>query len=116
MIELLRNRPDLLSLMLEVLCKALTQAYQQVNTLAIDDTLHRLVKVLLDLAGKLGYLTGSVVELPTLLTQEDISHMVAARRERVSTALNSLRRQGAIQYSSPGRLVLNLEALRAYVS
>jgi CRP/FNR family transcriptional regulator, cyclic AMP receptor protein len=116
MIELLRKRPDFLSLLLEVFCKALTQAYQQVNILAIDDTLHRLVKVLLDLAGKLSYPTGSVVELPTLLTQEDISQMVAARRERVSTALNSLRRQGAIQYSSPGRLVLNLEALKTYVS
>jgi CRP/FNR family cyclic AMP-dependent transcriptional regulator len=79
MIELLGKRPDLLSLLLEVFCKALTQAYQQVNTLAIDDTLHRLVKVLLDLAGKLGYPTGSLVELPTLLTQEDISQMVAAR-------------------------------------
>src|ERR1700694_1749636 len=116
MIELLRKRPDFLALLLEVFCKALTQAYQQVNTLAIDDTLHRLVKVLLDLAAKLGSPTGSVVELPTLLTQEDISQMVAARRERISTALNSLRRQGAIHYSSPGRLVLNLEALKTYVS
>lgn len=114
-IELLRKKPDLLDLLLEVFCKALAQAYQQVNILAIDDTLHRLVKVLLDLAAKLGY-PGAVVELPTLLTQEDISQMVAARRERISTALNSLRRQGAIHYSSPGRLVLNLEALKTYVS
>jgi CRP/FNR family transcriptional regulator, cyclic AMP receptor protein len=114
-IEALRKSPDLLVLLLDVLCKALTSAYEQIVSLAMDDTLHRLVKILLDLAAKLGHPAGKLVELPTYLTQEDISHMVAARRERISTALNFLRRQGAIQYSIPGRLVLNLEALKTYV-
>jgi|SRR5437588_758704 len=115
MIETLRKSPDLLGLMLEIFCKTLTAAYDQIVSLATDDTLHRLVKVLLDLATKLGQPTGKFVELPTYLTQEDISHMVAARRERISTALNVLRRRGTIHYSSPGRLVLDLDALRTHL-
>lgn len=114
LIDGLRKNPDLLSTLLEVLCKALTSAYQQIVNLVIDDTLHRLVKVLLDLAANLGQPTGGEVELPTYLTQEDMAHMVSARRERTSTALNFLRRKGVVKYSSRGRLVLNVEGLRTY--
>ena len=84
--------------------------------LAIDDTLHRLVRILLGLAARLGPETGKEVELPTYLTQEEIAQMVTARRERISTALNFLRRKGAIRYSSRGRLVLKIEDLRTYLS
>jgi len=39
--------------------------------------------------------------------------MVAARRERISTALNSLRRQGLVQYSMRGHLMLNMTGLES---
>jgi CRP/FNR family cyclic AMP-dependent transcriptional regulator len=89
--DILRRRPDLLRLLLHVFCRALTDAYAQINMLVIDDTLHRLVKLLLDLGGAHGQQVDGAVELPMYLTQEDISQMVSARRERISTALNSLR-------------------------
>ena len=38
--------------LVEVFCQALTEAYEQVNSLAVDDTVHRLAKVLLRLAGE----------------------------------------------------------------
>lgn len=114
-VSALRNRPDLLSTLLEVFSKALTGAYGRINALAYNDTLHRLVKLFLELPVRLGCPLGPMVELPTYFTQEEISQMVAVRRERVSTALNSLRRQGAIHYSRAGRLVLNLEALKTYI-
>ena len=103
-------------MLIEVFCKALTSAYQQIVNLAIDDTLLRLVKILLDLAANLSRPTGAEVELPMYLTQEDVAHMVTARRERISTALNFLRRKEVIRYSTRGRLVLNLERLRAYLT
>jgi hypothetical protein len=81
LIEGARKSPDLLAILLEALCKALTSAYQQIVNLAIDDTLHRLVKILIDLAARLGPKTGKEVELPTYLTQEEIAQMVTARRE-----------------------------------
>lgn len=110
--EILRRRPDLLCLLLEVFCGALREAYEQINTLSIDDTPRRLVKTLLELGRAFGRPVNGCVELPMYLTQEEISQMVAARRERISTALNSLRRQGALKYSSPGRLLLNIELLK----
>jgi CRP-like cAMP-binding protein len=97
-----------------VLFRSLSEAYAQVNTLAVDDTAHRLGKVLLKLAAKLGQHAGPEVEIPTYLTQEEIAQMVVARRERVSTALNFLRRKRMIQYTNHGHLVLNVTALESY--
>jgi CRP/FNR family cyclic AMP-dependent transcriptional regulator len=95
-IEVMRTQLGLLHRLVELYCRALAEAYEQVSILAVDDTVHRLVKALLRLAGKIGHRSGYVVEIPTYLTQEEISQMVAARRERVSTALNYLRRRGMV--------------------
>lgn len=115
-LDALQKRPDLISRLVEVFCRALSEAYEQVNTLAVDDALHRLVKVLLRLAAKIGDRSGQTVEIPTYLTQEEISQMVAARRERVSTALNFLRRHGMVRYSTRGRLILDIKALEGYIA
>jgi hypothetical protein len=40
--------------------------------------------------------------------------MVVARRERISTALNFLRRRKMIQYTNHGHLLLNLKALESF--
>lgn len=109
-----RKQPDLLARLVDVFCRALSEAYAQVNTLAVDDTAHRLTKVLLKLAAKIGQHSGPEVEIPTYLTQDEISQMVAARRERISTALNFLRRKKMIQYTNHGHLVLNVKALESY--
>jgi CRP/FNR family transcriptional regulator, cyclic AMP receptor protein len=112
--EVLRKQPDLLDRLVEVFCGALTEAYEQVSSLAVDDTVHRLVKALLRLGAKIGHRSGQVVDIPTYFTQEEISQMVAARRETVSTALNVLRRRGMVRYSNQGHLTLDTKALESY--
>jgi CRP-like cAMP-binding protein len=97
--------------LIEVFCTALKQAYAQINTLALDDTVHRLAKTLVGLAQKIGRSSGPLVEIPTYLTQEEIAQMIAARRERVSTALNVLRRRGMVQYTHRGNLLVHIEGL-----
>ena len=109
--EVLLKSPGLVAMLIEVFCRALKEAYGQVNTLAMDDTVRRLAKVLMGLATKLGRRSGSLVEIPTYLTQEEIAQMVAARREGVSTALNCLRRQGMVHYTNRGHLALDVGAL-----
>ena len=114
--EILRQRPDLFSRLVDVLGRALVEAYEQVNTLATDNTLGRVAKTLLRLAAKIGKQSGSVVEIEKYLTQEELAQMVAARRERVSTALNFLRRQGAVHYLPHGHLSLNVRVLESHAS
>jgi CRP/FNR family transcriptional regulator, cyclic AMP receptor protein len=114
--EVMRRQIDLLDRLVELFCRALTEAYEQVNILAVDNTVHRVVKVLLRLAAKIGHRSGEMVEIPTYLTQEEISQMVAARRESVSTALNLLRRRAMLRYSNHGYLTLDTTALENYPS
>jgi len=112
--EIVRGRPDLLSRLLDVFCQALAEAYAQVNTLAVDDAMQRLAKVLLRLAAKMGLRSGPKVEIPTYLTQEEFAQMVGVRRETISTALNVFRRKRLIEYTSHGHLVLSLRALESF--
>jgi CRP-like cAMP-binding protein len=113
-LDAVRRRPDLLARLVDVFCHALREAYAQVGVLAVDDTAHRLAKVLLKLAAKIGRQAASEVEIPTYLTQEEIAQMVAASRERISTALNVFRRKKMIQYTNHGHLLLNVPALESY--
>src|SRR5262249_49567836 len=52
--EILISKPDLIAILVDVFSRALKEAYAQVNSLAIDDTVRRLVKVLIGLAAKIG--------------------------------------------------------------
>lgn len=65
---------------------------------------------------KIGKRSGPVVEIEKYLTQDELVQTVAARRERVSTALNFLRRQGAVHYLPHGHLSLNVKALESHAN
>ena len=107
----LLQQPGFAAILVDVFCRALKEAYAQVNSMALDDTVHRLIKVLGGLATKIGQRTGSLVQIPVYLTQEEIAQMAGARRERISTALNSLRRRGIVQYSARGHMLIDTDAL-----
>jgi len=113
-VEVLAKHPPLLREVVEMFAGALSAAYDQVTRLAVDDVMYRLVDVLKGLAGKFGRPSGDLVEIATYLTQEELAQMAVARRERVSTALNSLRRCGIAKYSARGHLLLDMRALEAY--
>jgi CRP/FNR family cyclic AMP-dependent transcriptional regulator len=109
----LGRHPELLAKVIEIFCNCLADAYDQITTLTAHDLIGRVVQVLISLGSKLGDPGTDPVQIPAYLTQEEISQMVGARRERVSTTLNCLRRRGFIEYSSRGHLVVHLAALRA---
>jgi len=113
-LEIVQKNRDLLQELVQTFCESLSDAYDQLNTLASSDTVHRLVRVLLRLGTQLGHTSGQRTELSAYLTQEEISQMVVARRERVSTAMNFLRNRGMVDYSHRGYLVLDLKALQNY--
>jgi CRP-like cAMP-binding protein len=107
----LAQHPAALQDLVAVFGAALAEAYDQLNSVAHDDLMHRVVKTLRSLAHKLGEARGELVEIATYLTQDELAQMVMARRERVSTALNLLRQRGVVQYSPRGRLRVDLRAL-----
>jgi CRP/FNR family cyclic AMP-dependent transcriptional regulator len=113
-LETVQKNQTLLRDLIQLFCDSLLKAHEQVTSLAFRDTMHRLTKTLLDLAGQLGRPTGNRVEITAHLTQEEIAQMVAARRERVSLGLGLLRRHGMIEYTPHGHLLVDPCALRDY--
>ncbi len=113
-LEIVQKNRHLLQELVQIFCESLSDAYDQLNTLAFSDTVHRLVRVLLRLGTQMGHSSGQTTELSAYLTQEEISQMVMARRERVSTAMNFLRNRGMVDYSHRGYLILDLKALQNY--
>ena len=110
-LDILARQPDLLRQFVGALCGGLAEAYAQVNRMAEDSVSRGLNNVLRRLATKLGRPTGGLVEIAAYVTQEELAQMVVARRERVSTSLNSLRRRGVVHYTARGHLLLNAPAL-----
>jgi CRP-like cAMP-binding protein len=110
-IDIITKHVALLRDFIGVLCSALAEAHEHIDGLAFDSVLVRTANVLRSLAAKLGHAVGEFVELPMYLTQEELAQMVVARRERVSTVLNNLRRQGIVLYSPRGHLLLDVNKL-----
>jgi CRP/FNR family cyclic AMP-dependent transcriptional regulator len=110
-LDALARHPTALQDLVAVFGSALAEAYDQLNSLASDDVMQRVVRTLRSLAEKLGEPNGELVEIATYLTQDELAQMVKARRERVSTALNILRQRGIVQYSQRGRLRVDMRAL-----
>jgi CRP/FNR family transcriptional regulator, cyclic AMP receptor protein len=113
-LEIVQKNRELLRQLVQVFCDSLSDAYDQLNSVAFSDTVHRLIKVLVRLGKQLGRRSGQNTEITAYLTQEEIAQMVAVRRERISTAMNFLRDRGLVDYSRHGHLVLDLKALESY--
>ncbi|MGH8139532.1 MAG: Crp/Fnr family transcriptional regulator [Steroidobacteraceae bacterium] len=111
LVAALSGNTSLLTSFITELSRVLANSYDQLNRVARGDVTRGLVAVLKSLACKLGRPSGALVEINAYLTQEELAQMVVARRERVSTALNALRRDGAVHYSPGGHLLLDLNAL-----
>jgi CRP/FNR family transcriptional regulator, cyclic AMP receptor protein len=104
----------LLRQLMQVFSGSLSDAYDQLSTVAFDGTVERLVKVLHKLGLELGRESPQGLEIATYLTQEELAQMIAARRERVSLAMNFLRGRGLVHYSRRGYLVLNAAGIANY--
>jgi len=113
-LETVQKNQPLLRELIQLFCDSLLNAHEQVTSLAFRDTMQRLTKTLLDLTGQLGRPAGNRVEITARFTQEEIAQMVAARRERVSLGLNHLRRNGMIDYTTQGHLLVDPAALRNF--
>ncbi len=98
-----------------VACEHLAEAYDRLRSLSADPTMYRLARTLMDLAADLGEATPEGTLVLHYITQQELAHLIGARREVVSSLLNRLRGQGLIRYTRRGPITLDPNALRAFV-
>jgi CRP/FNR family transcriptional regulator, cyclic AMP receptor protein len=92
-------------------CERLADAHERLRSLAVDPVLGRLVRALLMLATELGESTPAGTQLTHHFPQDELAHIVGARREVVSTLLNRLRDKGFLSYSRGGLMRLDRSRL-----
>jgi CRP-like cAMP-binding protein len=96
-------------------CEHLAAAHEGLRSLTFDPVSQRLARALLELADRLGVVGDRGVRIGHYITQEELAHMIGARREVVSGLLNRLRTEGMISYSRRGLIEVNREGLRTFI-
>ena len=94
-------------------CEHLAEAYDRLRSRSADPTMYRLARVLMDLAAELGEPTPEGMLGLHYITQQELAHLIGARREVVSGLLNRLRDQGLIRYSRRGPITVAPAPTRA---
>jgi CRP-like cAMP-binding protein len=112
----LQREPQAMSDFVVAVCGHLADTYEKLWSARFDSTLTRLVRVLMKLAAELGEPADKGVTIPHYIKQEELAHLVGARREVVSGLLNRLREKGLISYPRKGRMQMDPARLQTYLS
>jgi len=101
--------------MTRIACEHLAEAYDRLRSRSAEPTVYRLAHTLMDLAADLGAATPEKMLVLHYITQQELAHLIGARREVVSSLLNRLRGQGLIRYSRRGPITVDPGALSAFL-
>jgi CRP-like cAMP-binding protein len=108
--QLLSSQDEAYEFLLWVV-KKLSEAYETIGEVSLDNLHRRLAKTLIRLAQKFGDDVEAGTQLSYFLTQEEIAQMVSATREAVSSSLKELSRKGLISYTRRGKLIIYRQKL-----
>ncbi len=96
-------------------CAHLADAYEGLRSLSFDPVNERLARALLGLSDRVGETGALGRRIAHHITQEELAHLVGARREVVSGLLNRFRADGLISYTRGELIEVDRSALEAYV-
>jgi CRP/FNR family cyclic AMP-dependent transcriptional regulator len=115
LIAQLKRSPEAMADFIVAACDQLADAYDKLESRSFESTAARLVRTLIRLARDLGEQTASGISIPHYIKQEELAHLIGARREVVSTWLNRLRARRLLSYTRKGRITMDVSGLAAYL-
>ncbi|MCS7240713.1 MAG: Crp/Fnr family transcriptional regulator [Candidatus Bipolaricaulota bacterium] len=107
-----RNQPELLLQLLEVLGQRIRELEGLVQDLAFRDIEGRLSRQLLLLSSEYGIKTKNGILIGFRLTHRDLAEMIGSARENTTMALNRLARQGLLDKRRYQIVIKDLDGLR----
>ena len=113
-LDYLAAHPQAMLLLVRGLIGRLRDADRRRVEFGSFDTLHRVARLLAELAEATGRPAADGVELGIPLSQEELAGMVSASRESVTRALTTLRRLGLVTTGRKSVVVNDIAALRAF--
>jgi len=95
-LDCLESYPKIAIALLEELATRLRKSDQQIESLSLSDSEHRIGITLIRLAGELGTIKQGHVTVKNLPYQQDIANMAGTSRETVSRTLSLLEEKGLV--------------------
>lgn len=111
-LSFVRNRPELLLQLLEVMGQRIRELEGLVQDLAFRDIESRLSRQLLFLSSEYGVKTRNGILIGFRLTHRDLAEMIGSARENTTMALNRLARQGLLDKRRYQIVIKDIERLR----
>lgn len=110
----LRQHPHLTLQILKVMSKRLRHAQAQIQNLALNNALGRLINTLLKLAQEYGEKTPEGLKINLALGQQDLANMIGSSRETVTRFLSELKKQQIIKINRQSITILDLNRLKKW--
>jgi CRP-like cAMP-binding protein len=111
-LDCLESYPKIAIALLEELAIRLRKSDQQIESLSLSDSEHRIGITLIRLAGELGTIKQGHVTVKNLPYQQDIANMAGTSRETVSRTLKLLEDKKLVRRENRNLTIYNYDAFR----
>ena len=111
-LDCLESYPKIAIALLEELATRLRKSDQQIESLSLSDSQHRIGITLIRLAGELGTIKQGHVTVKNLPYQQDIANMAGTSRETVSRTLKLLEDKKLVRRENRNLTIYNYDAFR----
>ena len=111
-LDCLESYPKIAIALLEELAIRLRKSDQQIESLSLSDSEHRIGITLIRLAGELGTIKQGHVTVKNLPYQQDIANMAGTSRETVSRTLKLLEEKKLVRRKNRNLTIYNFDAFR----
>ena len=111
-LDCLESYPKIAIALLEELATRLRKSDQQIESLSLSDSEHRIGITLIRLAGELGTIKQGNVTVKNLPYQQDIANMAGTSRETVSRTLKLLEDKKLVRRENRNLTIYNYDAFR----
>jgi len=111
-LDCLESYPKIAIALLEELATRLRKSDQQIESLSLSDSEHRIGITLIRLAGELGTIKQGHVTVKNLPYQQDIANMAGTSRETVSRTLKLLEDKKLVRRENRNLTIYNFDAFR----
>jgi CRP-like cAMP-binding protein len=115
-LDCLESYPKIAIALLEELAIRLRKSDQQIESLSLSDSEHRIGITLIRLAGELGTIKQGHVTVKNLPYQQDIANMAGTSRETVSRTLKLLEDKKLVRRKNRNLTIYNFDAFRQVFS
>lgn len=113
-LQKIKKNPDLCFEMLQVVCRRLKAADDEIEHLAFQNLPGRIASKIIELADQFGEKRDGFIDIKLSLTHSSLAEMVGTNRETISKYMSIFKKEGSIDYSDQKVSIVNKAKLLSW--